>query len=50
VQALENFMRYVEFSCGVGEKKNMGMWASKNKKNWWVGWFHPVEWSKLIKK
>jgi hypothetical protein len=40
-------MRYVEFGCGVGGNKNMGKWAGK-KKNWWVGWFHPVEWSKLI--
>jgi hypothetical protein len=43
-------MRYVEFGCEVGGNKNMGMWAGKIKKNWWVGWFHPVEWSKLIKK
>jgi hypothetical protein len=40
-------MRYVEFGCG---NKNMGMWAGKSKKNGWVGWFHPVEWSKSIKK
>jgi hypothetical protein len=30
--------RYVEFGCGVGEKKNMGMRAGNNKKTgWWVG-------------
>jgi hypothetical protein len=42
-------MRYVEFGCGVGGNKNMGMWAGKNLKKL-VGWFHPVECSKLIKK
>jgi hypothetical protein len=31
--------------CG---NKNMGLWAGKNKKNGWVGWFHPVKWLKLI--
>jgi hypothetical protein len=45
VQASKYFMRYVEFGCGVGGNKNMGMWAGKNKwfSPWWVGWFHPVE-------
>jgi hypothetical protein len=41
-------MSYVEFGCGVVGKKNMGMLAGKNKKEGWVGWFHPVKWSKLI--
>jgi hypothetical protein len=43
-------MRYVDFLCEVGENKNIEMWSGKNKKNWCMGWFHPVEWSKLIKK
>jgi hypothetical protein len=41
-------MRHVEFGSEVGENRNMGMWAGKNKKK--RGWFHPVEWSKLMKK
>jgi hypothetical protein len=34
----------------VVEIKIWGCGRVRNKKNWWVGWFHPVEWSKLIKK
>jgi hypothetical protein len=49
VQAQKHFMRYVEFGC-KNQNQNMGMWAGKNKKNGLVGWFHPVEWSRLIKK
>jgi hypothetical protein len=37
----------VEFGCGL---QKYGDVAGKNKKNGWVGWFNPVEWSKLIKK
>jgi hypothetical protein len=27
---VKHFMRNVEFGCGMGGNKNMGMWADKN--------------------